>query len=102
MTFVNQVAEIVHGVVNDFHGAPNKNNGDAFLIIWRLDSTSKHDAVSKSTNRLAEMSVAAFAMILGALHKSPLLANYRGHPGLQNRLGARQLYNFTPQTTAVV
>merc|ERR1711874_727443 len=27
-TFVNQVAEIVHGVVNEFHGAANKNNGD--------------------------------------------------------------------------
>merc|ERR1719356_842674 len=68
MTFVNQVAEIVHGVVNDFHGAPNKNNGDAFLIIWRLDSDlSKADSPQTSynmTTRLADMSVAAFAMIL--------------------------------------
>merc|ERR1740117_1506796 len=39
MTFVNQIAEIVHGVVNEFHGAPNKNNGDSFLIIWRLENT---------------------------------------------------------------
>ncbi|CAJ1454397.1 unnamed protein product [Effrenium voratum] len=36
MTFVNQIAEIVHGVVDEFHGAANKNNGDTFLMIWRV------------------------------------------------------------------
>jgi len=36
MIFVNQVGEIVHGCVDDFHGAPNKNLGDAFLLVWRL------------------------------------------------------------------
>merc|ERR1719412_2173581 len=35
MTFVNQIAEIVHGVVDEFHGAANKNSGDTFLMIWR-------------------------------------------------------------------
>lgn len=99
MTFVNQVAEIVHGVVNDFHGAPNKNNGDSFLLIWRLDANnSKQDIQPGGENlskRLAEMSVAAFAMILGALHRSPLLASYRGHPGLQNRLGTNCRVNLS-------
>merc|ERR1712032_1028471 len=32
MTFGNQIAEIVHGVCVEFHGAPNKNNGDTFLV----------------------------------------------------------------------
>eukprot|EP00435_Cladocopium_sp_Y103_P020906 s2062_g5.t1 len=36
MTFVNQIAEIVHGVVDECWGAVNKNDGDSFLIIWRL------------------------------------------------------------------
>lgn len=99
MTFVNQVAEIVHGVVNDFHGAPNKNNGDAFLIIWRLDQeTPKRANQSMESNmhseRLAEMSITSFATILGALHRSPLLATYRGHPGLQNRLGTNCRVNL--------
>lgn len=31
------------------------------------------------------MSLVAFATVLGSLHSSPLLATYRGHPGLQNR-----------------
>merc|ERR1712216_523549 len=54
MTIVNQIAEIVHGVVDEFHGAPNKNNGDSFLVIWRIDE----DALMKT--RMAEMSIVAF------------------------------------------
>jgi hypothetical protein len=35
---------------------------------------------------MADMSVLAFAKILGSVHRSPVLAVYRGHPGLQQRL----------------
>merc|ERR1719162_2744088 len=41
MTFVNQIAEIVHGIVDEFHGAANKNNGDTFLLIWRIANFEK-------------------------------------------------------------
>jgi len=82
MTFVNQIAEIVHGVVSEFHGAANKNNGDTFLLIWRLSGLE--DA---AVSRMADMSTIAFAKIIGAIHRSPILANYRGHPALQQRLG---------------
>merc|ERR1719198_2777439 len=30
----------------------------------------------------------SFAKILGAVHSAPVLAEYRGHPGLQQRLGS--------------
>jgi len=83
MTFVNQIAEIVHGVVDEYHGAANKNNGDMFLIIWRMQGV---DDLRKT--RLAEMSIVAFAKIIGSLHSSKLLAGYREHPGLQQRLGS--------------
>lgn len=84
MTFVNQIAEIVHGVVDECHGAVNKNNGDSFFIIWR---TACMDTEEVTT--LADMSVIAFANILAAIHRSPLLATYRHHPGLQQRLRNR-------------
>lgn len=80
MTFVNQIAEIVHGVVDEFHGAANKNNGDTFLMIWRMGDIDK-------VSKLADMSILAFTRILGAIHRTPVLAAYRGHPGLQQRLG---------------
>mmetsp|Transcript_104128 Transcript_104128/g.184910 ORF Transcript_104128/g.184910 Transcript_104128/m.184910 type:complete len:954 (+) Transcript_104128:67-2928(+) len=91
MTFVNQIAEIIHGVVDEFHGAPNKNSGENFLVIWRLDPDGTQDHVI----RLAEMSVVAFAKILGALHRSALLADYRTHPGLQYRLGKGSRVNLS-------
>lgn len=81
MTFVNQIAEIVHGVVDEFHGAANRNNGDVFLMIWR---TTDHD--ESNVCKMADMSVLAFTKILGSIHRSPVLSVYRGHPGLQQRL----------------
>jgi class 3 adenylate cyclase len=35
MLFVNEIAEITHGVIDRFCGAANKNIGDAFLLVWK-------------------------------------------------------------------
>ena len=35
MVFVNEIAFIVHDKTSRFSGAPNKNIGDAFLIVWK-------------------------------------------------------------------
>ena len=36
MILVNEVAEICHEIVNRSGGHPNKNIGDAFLLIWKF------------------------------------------------------------------
>ena len=36
MEFVNTIARIVHMEVSLHGGAPNKNVGDAFLLVWKL------------------------------------------------------------------
>lgn len=36
MTFVNQIAEIVHSQVDKYGGSANKNLGEAFLIVWKF------------------------------------------------------------------
>eukprot|EP00931_Biecheleriopsis_adriatica_P060415 TRINITY_DN36286_c0_g1_i1.p1 TRINITY_DN36286_c0_g1~~TRINITY_DN36286_c0_g1_i1.p1 ORF type:complete len:1009 (-),score=203.90 TRINITY_DN36286_c0_g1_i1:122-2779(-) len=82
MTFVNQIAEIVHGLVCEFHGAPNKNSGDRFLLIWRLGDSSQ-----EMKTRLADMAMLSFIRILGCCHNNAILADYRTHPGLIQRLG---------------
>lgn len=38
MLFVNAIGKIVHGIVNTYSGAANKNIGDAFLMVWKFDS----------------------------------------------------------------
>ena len=37
MLFVNLIGEIVHGLVNEYHGCPNKNTGSGFLVLWRCN-----------------------------------------------------------------
>jgi len=39
-------------------------------------------------SKYADMSMLSFAKIMGAVHSSPVLAAYRAHPGLQQRLGS--------------
>jgi hypothetical protein len=39
MIFVNEIAEIVHEIANDYCGSANKNVGDAFLVIWKFDES---------------------------------------------------------------
>jgi len=80
MSFVNQVAEIVHGVVDEFLGAVNKNTGDAYLLLWVLGDPESDD-------RQADLSIVAFSKIQGAIARSHKLAAYREHPLFQQRLG---------------
>jgi len=81
MLFVNQVGEIVHGCVDDFHGAPNKNIGDSFLLIWRLAGIG-----TDRQTKLADMAVMSYVKIIAEINKSRTLAVYRQHPGLQMRI----------------
>ena len=45
MLFTNSVGEIVHQSCHDNRGEPNKNIGDAFLIVWRPKSISDHTKI---------------------------------------------------------
>jgi len=89
MTFAKQIAEIVHGVADEFHAVPNRNSGEVFLLVWRADG----DLFPMS--RLADMSMVACVKIMGALHRSLQLATYRSHPGLQKHLGSNSKVNMT-------
>jgi len=37
MIFVNEIGHICHGIVDRYSGAANKNIGDAFLFVWKLE-----------------------------------------------------------------
>mmetsp|Transcript_51738 Transcript_51738/g.95738 ORF Transcript_51738/g.95738 Transcript_51738/m.95738 type:complete len:309 (-) Transcript_51738:127-1053(-) len=95
MTFVNQIAEIVHGIVNETHGAANKNNGDMFLLIWRIRYESRGKVDHEQVARYADLSMFAFARILGGIHRSPVLSKYRNHPRLQHYLGVNCRVNLS-------
>jgi len=71
----------VHSCINEFFGSPNKNVGDAFLIVWRL---SGHNP--RKQQKLADMSLISFIKFIAMINRSPLLAEYRSHPKLVKRL----------------
>uniref|UniRef100_A0A7S1KXF4 Guanylate cyclase domain-containing protein n=1 Tax=Alexandrium catenella TaxID=2925 RepID=A0A7S1KXF4_ALECA len=81
MVFVNRIAGVVHSCIHEFFGSPNKNIGDAFLLVWRL---SGHAAAKQQ--RLADMALISMIKIIAQINKSPLLAEYRNHPKLVKRL----------------
>ena len=40
MVFVNEIANLVHSIVDAFHGSANKNIGDAFLLTWKVPNNA--------------------------------------------------------------
>ena len=59
MLYVNEIGEIVHGIVDLYSGAANKNIGDAFLLVWKfleedIERNEELDTLSlKKSNRVS-------------------------------------------------
>ncbi|KAF4682125.1 hypothetical protein FOZ62_007055, partial [Perkinsus olseni] len=68
MVFVNQIGQIVHGIVDEFHGAANKNIGDAFLLVWRLPEDNP-----EQRKKMCDMAIMSFVKVVAAVNKSPVL-----------------------------
>jgi len=69
MLFVNEVADIVHTIVDSYSGAPNKNIGEAFLLVWKFpDADVEYDEETddlflRKSNRvsaIADMAVLSY------------------------------------------
>lgn len=94
MMFVNEIADIVHNIVDDYSGAPNKNIGDAFLLIWKIPGEeirldNDEQLIMKGgpkTQAIADMAVFSFLKIISSINKSKKLAKYRDHEGLNKRM----------------
>jgi len=102
MLFVNEVADIVHSVVDWYSGAANKNIGDAFLLVWKfnaedVEENDKGELVTKKNGRnaqYADMSVVSFLKIIAEIRKSHKLEKYSHNekilaklPNFQVKLG---------------
>ena len=55
MLFVNEIGEIVHGVVDQFSGAASKNIGDAFLLVWKYQEEDIIRNVEEDTVELRDL-----------------------------------------------
>lgn len=96
MLFVNEIGEIVHGLVDQFSGAANKNIGDAFLLVWKFNDediirNEEEDTVelNGSMNRvhqLVDMSAISFLKIISGIKVSRKLVKYKENKGLNERM----------------
>jgi len=75
MLFVNKVAEITHKHVVESGGAPNKNIGDAFLLVWKL-ATSKHGGRSNLQKGLFDASLTSIHKIIADIRGMGTLAAF--------------------------
>lgn len=101
MIFVNEIANIVHGLVDFYSGAANKNIGDAFLVVWKykqgdgkyadqyiIDPKTKETTVAKTNiaRQRADMSLLSFIKILGSIKRSRKLEKYKHNENLKERM----------------
>lgn len=81
MVFVNQVAEITHGVVCNYGGAANKNVGDAFLFVWK-----PNERWEGTESLLADMSLMSFVIIIKQIASCPKLKRISMRSEIQERM----------------
>ena len=51
MIFINEVAKIVHSSIDKFYGETNKNIGEAFLSVWKVNKKEKEELKSSKFNK---------------------------------------------------
>ena len=95
MLFVNEIGEIVHGVVDRYQGASNKNIGDAFLLVWKFDDDSIREQgetgeleliPSNKVSQLCNSSLISFLKIISTTKRSRKMKRYANHKGLNQRM----------------
>lgn len=48
MTYVNQVAEITHSMVDRYGGFVNKNIGEAFVLVWKFHNPDEIEEMDEN------------------------------------------------------
>ena len=94
MIFVNEIGRIVHGITNEFLGVPNKNVGDAFLLVWKIPESElfyNHKGAyqisdSYIVNNMADCSLIAILKIICKINREPSILAYRKDEAINLRL----------------
>jgi class 3 adenylate cyclase len=93
MVFVNEIAEIVHSSVDRFEGAANKNIGDAFLVVWKLDHENDRHKEYAEINysdphiqNMADKALLGFLHIIKKVNKDRKLRAYKNYTEIQSSI----------------
>jgi class 3 adenylate cyclase len=75
MMFVNEIAQMVHGETHEYLGDPNKNIGDAFLLVWKFPQSEVYTGLngdlcfSKDSYLINNYAESALIAILKIIYK---------------------------------
>jgi class 3 adenylate cyclase len=94
MLFVNEIAQIVHGITDLYLGAANKNIGDAFLLVWKFQdkdiirngSSVSLDTKSIYVTEVADLALISFVKINIKCNRDGKCTKYKNHAKLQERM----------------
>jgi class 3 adenylate cyclase len=81
---VNGVARHVHMCTKDSHGAPNKNIGDAFLLVWKPKG-------EKSISDVADASLQSYVRVIVQMQMCDDLRRLERRSALQHRMPGFQV-----------
>lgn len=89
MVYVNRVGAIVHEATHVWYGAANKNIGDAFLLVWKVNDGKRH--VTYDGGNMSDNALIAFLKSMIDLKRENAaggcLHDYKDHPAIRKRFG---------------
>ncbi len=95
MVFVNEIAQVVHGETHEFLGDPNKNIGDAFLLVWKfpenelftgLNGKLSFSKDSYLINNYAESALISMLKIILRMKKDKRVSSYSSNKKLVDKI----------------
>lgn len=94
MTFVNQIAEITHTSVAKCMGSPNKNIGEAFLLVWKFPNPQEFQTETKleqikfsvDNRAYADLSLFSFLKIIARINKFTHIRDYSERKELKQKI----------------
>mmetsp|Transcript_14090 Transcript_14090/g.42997 ORF Transcript_14090/g.42997 Transcript_14090/m.42997 type:complete len:512 (-) Transcript_14090:235-1770(-) len=90
MLFTNSVGEYVHHACNDNRGEPNKNIGDAFLIVWRQPPETKSNLPIGERSKVCDGALTAFRRCVREIASSQTLKLVTDVPAIHKKFGKDQ------------
>ena len=85
IVYINKVVKIVHEWVNRWDGAVNKNEGDLYLITWKLPNVEeseneRNENLQEMKTELADKSLISAIKVIAELRRSGDLKYYYKNP----------------------
>ena len=74
IVFINRISEIVHSSVYQFNGVTNKNIGEAYLNIWKIDNETVYSKAELCS--LFDGALMAYIKIIKQINSYLEIANY--------------------------